>query len=91
MPKLVRVGISKMLDAMQEGKQQALAELLVKLVKNGSIPQADFLEGLQKDLDMLGDLMYPPPLWNPMSLSQAVVIEQWVTCRFKTSLCHVQM
>jgi len=62
MPKLVRVGISKMLDAMQEGKQQALAELLVKLVKNGSIPQADFLEGLQKDLDMLGDLMMDYPV-----------------------------
>jgi len=31
-------------------------------VKNGSIPQADFLEGLQKDLDMLGDLMMDYPV-----------------------------
>ena len=57
MTQLVRIGITRMLDAMQESEQHALAELLVKLVKEGAVPESNFLAGLQKNLDQLGDLM----------------------------------
>lgn len=57
MTRLVRIGITRMLDAMQESEQKALAELLAKLVKEGAVPEADFMTGLQSNLDQLGDLM----------------------------------
>lgn len=57
MPTLVSTGLERMLDAMQDREQRSLAELFIRLVKEGALPKEDFFEGQQKKLDQLSDLM----------------------------------
>lgn len=50
------IGVDRMLDAMQVKEQQVLADLLVRLVKEGALTKADLLQGSKKPIDQLDDL-----------------------------------
>lgn len=57
-PRLVCVAVDRMLDAVTAKEQQAVAELLVQLVKDATLARPDFLQGLHKHVDSLADLRW---------------------------------